>query len=100
MKLLNAEKKEISKIDFGTVAAGSNKSMTLIVQNDEDALVTEIKILVDKRAQDELEILSAPETLKPFEEASVVIKYTPKIELKKGLKTIINVSGTVTYGAE
>jgi len=82
-------------LDLGIVSAGDSEKFTFWVSNDTHAFLRDLIFLVD---HDEVEIIKAPETLTSQEKAELIIKWSPSITLKEGLKTIIRVRGRELWG--
>lgn len=97
MKLLNFDtREEIKEVDFGIVEAGDKKSVKVILKNDTNAEVVKIKIFAN---DSEVKIEDFPKVLNPHAEGLLVISYEPDIDIKRGLKTTINVTGQEIYRA-
>lgn len=81
--------------DLGIVSAGDSKEFTYWVANDESAFLRDLIFSVE---HEEVEIIKAPETLNSQEKAELIIKWSPNVTLKEGLKTIIRVKGKELWG--
>lgn len=84
-------KEEIVTLDFGIVDAGGKKEYNFYVQNDSKAVLNNIDFAV---IHPEVQIVSAPKTLKSQEVAKLVLEWNPSVTLKEGLKTTLKVSAT------
>jgi len=82
-------------LDLGTVLAGDTANYTFYVHNDEGADATDLVFSVDNK---EVEILEYPKELKPDEAGRLVIKYSPSLTLKQGLrKEPLHIKGFLIY---
>jgi len=91
MKLLNSESKEVQLLDLGIVKAGELKTFTYYLLNDSIAKIIDIAILI---MHNEIELVTYPKTLVANEKGEVVFNWKPSLTVKKGLKTLVTISGT------
>lgn len=97
MKLLDFNtREEIKEIDFGIVEAGEKKSVKLVIKNDTNAELIKIKVFAN---DSEVKIEEVPKILNPHSEGLLVVSYEPDIDIKRGLKTTINLTGQEIYRA-
>lgn len=97
MKLLSFEsREEIKEVDFGIVEAGTTKTLKVILKNDTNAELTNIKMFAN---DSEVKIDEFPKLLIPRGEGIIVVSYSPDVDIKKGLKTTLNISGQELYRA-
>lgn len=80
-------KEEVKDLDFGIVLAGDTKEITYYVHNETEAEVVELKAIV---SNNEVEVVSCPDSLKSGESASVKFRWTASVSLKRGLRTQLN----------
>ena len=89
-------KEEVTLFDFDIVTAGDTKTIEYFMKNDTEALVVDLKCSI---ANNDVKILKAPTKLNSGEVASLVLKWSPAVTLRKGLKTEFHISGTEIYGS-
>ena len=94
MKLLSKSGEILTDLDLGIVDAGDTKEYSYIFYNDTEAELVNIEVkILDK----EVTILSSPKNLNPYEKAEFKIKWSPSLEIKKGLKTSIEINAQEIY---
>ena len=81
---------EIQKLDLGTVEAGSVKSFTFYVQNNEKCTLENLEFFV---ANKEVSIVTAPKIISELASASFTIEWKPSVTLKQGLQASLEVKG-------
>jgi hypothetical protein len=79
---------ELTSLDLGTVDAGSTGRLTFYLHNENDCHVKNIGLSF---ANKEVNLVSSPKDLKPFEKAEVVIEWAASVTTKKGLKTFVEI---------
>lgn len=84
----------LETFDFGIVEAGSSKEYTYYIQNETEARVVDIEISVENK---EIAIQSFPKELKSKEVAKLTFKWSPSVDIKKGLKESINIKASEIY---
>jgi len=94
MKLLNTQNQDVKSIDLGIVEAGTTKEYTYTLFNDTIADAIEIKIEIPNP---EVAITSSPKELKANTRAPLILKWSPSLTLKKGLKTVFKLTGKELY---
>jgi len=88
-------KEELNKIlDLGTVLAGDNKEYEFFILNDSEGELVDLNFSFNN---DEVTVISFPSSLKSNETGKLVIKWSPSITIKKGLKTDLNIKGFEIY---
>lgn len=75
-------------LDLGRVKAGESKIFSYYIYNETGAIVEDIKFNIPN---DEVEISSAPVMLNPRSGEKLILKWTPSITLKRGLKTLLKI---------
>jgi len=94
MKLLNKNGKKVYEIlDFGIVSVGDSKVFEYFLYNDTGTTVTEIEVILTTRNNNELKLEEFPTELKDEEQGSIKIRWTPNLQIKKGLKARIEIKG-------
>jgi len=83
-------KNEVSKIDFGIVEAGTSKEYIYYVFNDTLATLKQLQFQIN---HSEINIAEYPSELKPKSGKKIVFIWNPKITLREGLRTEIQISG-------
>lgn len=86
---------EVSILDLGILEAGETKKYTFWVYNNSNAYLRAIKFFVD---HDEVEVVEAPEDLSAQAVGELVIKWSPQITLKEGLKASLKISAKELWG--
>lgn len=94
MKILNQNNQEVETIDLGMVEAGKSKEYLYILYNDKSVDVIDIKVEI---SNEEVDVLKFPKELKGKEEGTVKLSWVPSINIKRGLKTLIKISGKELY---
>jgi hypothetical protein len=80
-------KEETKTLDFGIVLAGDTKKITYCLYNETDAEVVELQAIVSNA---EVKVLDCPKSLKSKETSSATFEWSPAINVKRGLKTELN----------
>jgi hypothetical protein len=83
---------EVNSIEFGTVQAGKESTLTLYAYNDSNGRVSNLKFSIPN-----VDVIEYPTNLKSRESAKVVLKWTPSINDKKSLDCKLNVIGDEVY---
>ena len=94
MKILYNEK-EVSIIDLGMVKIGESQTYNYILENDSVWNLKDITLSlhdVDGKAVKEIEFLDSPTVMVGNSRSSLQFKWTPGIEIKKGLKTKLQIN--------
>lgn len=94
MKLLNEKEQIVDSVDFGVVEAGKKKTVTYTLKNETIADVVDLKIKATNR---EVEISDVPDKIDAKETTKIKFSWTPNRNVKKGLKTVVVISGTELY---
>ena len=94
MKILNSTGDEIARLDLGTLQAGESKTFKYYLFNNTLADVTEIELAVPNP---EVIVENYPTDLGPNEKASFELTWTPSIDVKKALQTLIKIKAKETY---
>ena len=81
-------------LDLGIVQAGDTKEYTYYVYNDTNAELIDIAFSIDNA---EVEILEFPTKLQSKEKGALRIKYSPSVNIKKGLRTSLKTKGVEIY---
>jgi len=80
----------ITDIDFEIVEAGGSKDLTIYVKNDTDAHLVLLNFSLNEK---NTEVVEAPEAMDPGEVTKLVLRWSPTIKVKKGLKAELNIEG-------
>lgn len=92
MKILNNEGKELTtNFDLGIVEAGKSKEYSYYIVNDTVAELVDVKVEI---AHKEVEIVTFPSKLKAGERGELTIKWSPSLTVKKGLQTLVKITGS------
>ena len=91
-----ALKEEVTIFDFGIVSAGESKTVEYFMKNETEATVVDLKCSI---ANQDVKILTSPTKLDSGETSSLILKWSPAVTLRKGLKTEFHISGTEIYGS-
>ena len=94
MKILNDKEKEIKKLDLGIVKAGKSKNFVFYLFNDSTANINNLKVEISEK---EIEIITAPTELKPESKEKFEISWKPSLNLRKGLKTSLKITGVELF---
>lgn len=90
MKILDKKGTDVGDtIDLGIVSVGESKIFEFFLHNNSEFRNIDIKVSVEN---DEVDILSVPEKLNADEKSVFKIKWTPSLEVKKGLKTTVKIT--------
>ncbi len=81
---------ETTILDLGILEAGEEKEFTFYVLNNTSAKLERLNFTI---AHNEVEVIKFPEQLLPNENQELVIKWSPSITLKEGLKARVRVQG-------
>ena len=87
--------KEVSILDLGIVLAGETKKFTFYVENNSSAHIKNLEFTV---SHPEVEVMEAPEELSAFTSDKLIIKWSPSITLKEGLKAQLDIKGVEIWG--
>ncbi len=86
---------------LGRVEAGTTKDFTYYLYNDTDGFLEDIVIgfldLNNGNAKNELKIVEKPETMNPKEKAKIILKWSPTLQVKKGLKIKFSINALEVY---
>ena len=86
---------EISQtLDFGVVQAGDTKEYSYCIYNETNAELVELSFIISNK---EVEILDYPKKLLAKTHGTLKIKYSPSVDIKKGLKTLLEFKGIEVY---
>ena len=94
MRILDLEGNEIKKIDLGILEAGNSKTYTFVAYNDSYAEVVDLEI---KSINNEVEVKNYPKTLSPQEKSNFDIVWSPSVNIKKALETVLKISCKELY---
>ena len=94
MKILNQNNQEVEILDLGMVEAGDTKDYQYILYNNKSIDVIEIKVEISHK---EVEVLDFPKELKGKESKTIKLSWSPSVTIKRGLKTLIKISGKELY---
>jgi hypothetical protein len=86
---------EITLLDLGIVPAGETKQFIFYVFNDSGAHLKELEFSVE---HEEVKITQAPEELIAHDSDQLILRWSPSVTLKEGLKAQLNISGTELWG--
>lgn len=92
MKILR-EGKEIKLVEFGMVEVGTSRTVEVLVLNDTEARLRNMIFKCEG-----VEVLEAPVSLEPNDSGVVKLKWTPSLNIKKGLRAELKVEGLEIYG--
>lgn len=87
-------KEEVKILDLGIVPAGESKEFTYYLLNDISALLVELKFQVE---HEEVEIIKSPTKMEYLAKSELVLKWSPSVTVKQGLKTSLKVCGKELY---
>lgn len=93
MKILQ-NNKEVTVLNLGRVRIGESKTYEYTLENDSNWSVEDIKLSlqdIDGKPVTEVDFLDYPHTLNGNSKGALTFSWTPTVELKKGLKTIIQI---------
>ena len=93
MKILS-NGKEVTVLDLGMVKIGETKVYEYIIENDTQWAVKHIEVSlkdVDGKPVKEIKFIDYPLELKRQSKALLKFAWTPSIEIKKGLKTELQI---------
>jgi len=95
MKFFKDEKltQEVTEFDLGIVPAGTTKTFTFYMLNDEAPLIN-LRFDIDNK---EVKIIDFPKELDTNESSKLILSWTPSVTLKKGLKAQISITGEQLY---
>ena len=88
-------KEEIIELNLGIVEAGESKEFIFYVKNDIEANLKELSFLINHK---EVKIIKSPTNMEIGEIAELIIKWSPSVTLKEGLKTLIEIKGKELWG--
>lgn len=102
MKLwLDKEKTQpVTKISFGKVEAGTSKTVTVYLENDSDAVLTNLEYIVPSLPPTEVLKVEGPVTVQPHEIVPITITWKPSLSFKKALSVSLEIRGEEVYLAE
>lgn len=82
-------------IDLGKVKAGKTKKFTFYVYNSSVNPHDELKFSVNN---EDVSVVSSPENMKEKSTAIFILKWEPKLDVRQGLKAIINIESFEVIG--
>lgn len=93
---------EVPEEEFlGRVEVGEAEEYTYYLYNDTDGFLEDITIgfldLNNGNAKNELKIVEKPSEIQPKEKAKVVLRWTPTLQVKKGLKIKFSINALEVY---
>lgn len=94
MKIVNEQGQEIKTLDLGRLEAGKSKDFTYYLVNDTSAKLIDIDVAVDSK---EVEVIAKPDEIPSKEKSSIVLRWSPSPETRKGLKSTIKVNAVELY---
>ena len=87
-------KNEVDTLNLQTVLAGESKTVEFYVYNELEVRVEELAFIINNP---EVTIMNSPKTLQPKELGTLQINWHPKVNVKKGLKTELQIKGFEVY---
>jgi len=84
-------------LHFGRVEAGTEKTMTLYIYNDNSGVLEDMEYTLPKI--DGLKILSAPKVIQPYETEQMEIKWSPSLKFEKSLNVELRIKMLIVYYA-
>lgn len=91
MKITDKNGAELAELDLGIVDVNTTKEYSFVLVNNSDAELVGIELKV---SHPEVGVITAPTALAPNTQADFIIKWSPTLLLKQGLKTTVNVTAT------
>lgn len=86
--------KEVDILNLQTVLAGESKTVEFFIYNELDVRVEDLSFTINNS---EVTIVDSPKFLLAKEEKPLTIKWEPKVNVKKGLKTELQIKGFEVY---
>jgi len=86
----------IKNLDFEEVLIGTKIEISVIIENDTNAFVTELQFKVDP----EIKIESAPSEIGPNGEGILRLSWIPSSDLRQPINTSIKITGKEIYKNE
>ena len=86
-------KEQIEFIDLGILPAGDTQRYTLYVLNDSELYCQKLIFKIVNQMGEEVNVLEAPETMRPGGFEKVIVEWTAKADLVKSLRANFNISG-------
>ena len=83
------------ELDLGIVSAGEVKEFSFWALNETDANLKNMRFSTDHA---EVEILKFPVELPPHTNGKLVLKWSPSITLKQGLRTTLRIQAQELWG--
>jgi hypothetical protein len=87
---------EVKNIEFGKVRAGNSSSQKYFLLNESDAYISNMKFTL---SHPELEIVAKPIAMKPKETCVFEVKWNALVDIKRGLKSSIEIDYDEEYWA-
>lgn len=91
MKITDKNGAELAELDLGIVDVNTTKEFSFVLVNNSDAELVGIELKIDHT---EVTVTTAPTALSPNSQADFIIKWSPTLQLKQGLKAAVNVTAT------
>lgn len=99
MKLLTTIGNEVTELNLGRVKVGQSKEYEFTLFNENDSVLEDIQVKFDAvRDSKEIEVLKIPDFLGAKEKAIFKFRWTPTLEIKKGLRTKVIFNAVEVFG--
>jgi len=97
----DAEKKiPLQKIHFGKVEVGNEKTLTVYLENDSKAVLSNLEFVFPHLPPTEILEVHGPTTIQPGKMEPLVLKWKPSPKFKKALIVDLQIKGEEIYLAE
>jgi hypothetical protein len=91
-------KEEITLIDLGTVEAGTIKTIEIYLHNDaERVMYSNLIFEIPALGESTLEVVTAPITVPPKAILPILLRWSPSLNFKQGLKVPLKIKGDEIY---
>lgn len=102
MKIWADQEKKVplEKIHFGKVEVGQEKTLTVYIENDSKAVLSNLVFEFPKLPPTEVLEVQGPVTIQPGEMVPLVLKWKPSLKFKKALVVDLIIRGEEIYLAE
>lgn len=97
----DADKKiPLQKIHFGKVEVGNEKVLTVYLENDSKAVLSNLEFVFPHLPPSEVLDVQGPTTIQPGKIEPLVLKWKPSPKFKKALVVDLQIKGEEIYLAE
>lgn len=94
------KKQPLEVVSFGKVQVGQEKTITIYLENDSKAVLTNLQYTFPNLPTSEILLVDGPVTVQPGEIVPIKITWRPSMSFKQALKVDLIIKGEEVYLAE